>query len=306
MDPSMISVILPVYKNKKFIDDAIKSITYNDECSYEIIAVVRDEGDDIFNYLTNHYASNHFRIILQNGKGYANAINIGYRSARGKYIAFQDADDISLPGRFTRELDILEKDDSVELVFSRAKTIDHKGNILSEFGGLEVGGLIPKHHAFRELFIHRNFIPNPTVMMRKRHVINNVLFDESVDYCNDIFHHLLLAKDWNIFQLDEPLVCIRRFSGHLNATSKIDENLKSLLYIYQEVKNIGLKEGIISEQHYKLAIANLYLFIAFQYLQNKRYQNAIKCCIHSIINNHNPFTDISFRKNMILRALTYI
>lgn len=306
MEASIISIILPIYKNRAFIDEAIASIHGFNDYPYEVIAVVRDDGDGMYDYIKSNYESCRFRIVKQFDIGIANAVNAGLESARGKYIAFQDADDVSSIGRFEIEMEILENNPNVEMVFSKANTINELGRKVSTFGGINKGGVINQNQCFYELFVHGNFIPNPSVMMKRRHILDNRLFDEKIKFCNDYLHHLLLSMEWDIFQIDEPLVNIRRFTGHSNATSNLIENIYSLEYIIHTVGEIGQKKGLVNEVDSRIAKSNMYLFSAFHFIQQKQINKSLEYIFKSIQSMNSPFDDLNFRINKIFRVLSII
>lgn len=93
------SIIMPVYNKAPYIRDTISSILNQTYSSYEIIMIGGASTDDT-DIICQEYATENpetFRYITQSGKGVSTARNDGILSAKGKYIAFLDADDIWIP-----------------------------------------------------------------------------------------------------------------------------------------------------------------------------------------------------------------
>jgi hypothetical protein len=95
-----ISVILATYNSENTICNAVNSILTQTYQNFELI-VIDDSSTDNSIQLLNEY-KNHPKIKIVNlheNRGVYFARNIGLNLATGKYITFQDADDISLPHR---------------------------------------------------------------------------------------------------------------------------------------------------------------------------------------------------------------
>jgi glycosyltransferase involved in cell wall biosynthesis len=94
MENPLISIIIPVYKAEKYLDECISSIvgqTYN---NLEII-LIDDGSPDSSGAICDRWAEKDSRITvihIQNS-GAAAARNIGLRVATGDYIGFVDSDD---------------------------------------------------------------------------------------------------------------------------------------------------------------------------------------------------------------------
>ena len=107
----MISIIVPVYNAANYIEETIKTVvnqTYVDDCS-------RDGSTEVIRAAINHYeqegvAKGRIRLILkQQNEGAAKARNTGIREARGRYIAFLDADDLWYPDKLLKELAFMQQ-----------------------------------------------------------------------------------------------------------------------------------------------------------------------------------------------------
>lgn len=90
----LLSVIVPVYNAEKYIGRCIESILAQVKVNLELI-VVDDGSSDKSLKILDSYARNDHRVILvhkENG-GVSSARNAGLNVAKGKWVAFVDADD---------------------------------------------------------------------------------------------------------------------------------------------------------------------------------------------------------------------
>lgn len=135
--PPLVSVVMPVYNAEKYLSEAIESIIAQTYKRFELI-IIDDMSDDKSNSIIKTYKRRH-RTKIQlietkknlNGGGDMCA-NLGIESARGKYIARMDADDIAAPQRLEKQVAFLEKNKRVFLVGSSAHVINKRGTIVGE------------------------------------------------------------------------------------------------------------------------------------------------------------------------------
>lgn len=95
MNP-LISIIIPFYNSASFLEDAIISIV-SQSCDYEAIFIDDGSKDNGFKIVEKYIASNsRIKLIRQRNQGASRARANGVKVARGKWIAFLDADDLLL------------------------------------------------------------------------------------------------------------------------------------------------------------------------------------------------------------------
>lgn len=127
-----ISVVMAVYNGMPYLKAAVKSIlgqTYGD---FEFIIVDDASTDGSLKYLAS--LKDRRIKLLKNKKnmGLAKSLNIALRQAYGDFIARMDADDVSLPERFEKQIKFLEKNPEIDLCGTWAYLIDSKGNKIGE------------------------------------------------------------------------------------------------------------------------------------------------------------------------------
>ena len=90
----MVSIVIPVYNAEKYLKDTIENIKSQTYKNWELILVNDCSTDDSKNVAKLYLAKNIKWIDLKKNSGPAIARNIGIKEAKGRYIAFQDADDL--------------------------------------------------------------------------------------------------------------------------------------------------------------------------------------------------------------------
>lgn len=96
-----VSVVIPAYNPGPFINEAVDSVLAQD-IDLEVI-VVDDGGSEDLSRLASRV-----RLIRQSNGGVSVARNVGIAAATAPLIAFLDQDDVWLPGKLRRQLDILD------------------------------------------------------------------------------------------------------------------------------------------------------------------------------------------------------
>ena len=123
-----VSVVMPVHNGARFLREAIDSILGQTFKDFELL-VVDDGSTDRTAAILREVSARDSRVsvIRQERMGIPRARNRGIALARGAYVAAHDADDISLPERLAKQVDILDHHPEVAMVGSIAQWIDQRG-----------------------------------------------------------------------------------------------------------------------------------------------------------------------------------
>lgn len=127
-DYPLISVIVPVYKVEKYLDQCIRSITQQTYQNLEII-LVDDGSPDRTGQICDEYAARDSRVqvIHKPNGGVGAARNDGLDAATGQWVIFCDSDDYLEPDALEKALEAGERADAdvvfgdVDLVYGDRK-----------------------------------------------------------------------------------------------------------------------------------------------------------------------------------------
>ena len=108
-----VSVIMPVYNGEKFISQAIESILNQTFVDFEFI-IINDGSNDKTEKIIAKYKDKRIKYFkFTKNKGLVYSLNFCLKKSKGEFIARMDADDISMPDRFTKQVKFLDKNESV-------------------------------------------------------------------------------------------------------------------------------------------------------------------------------------------------
>lgn len=104
-----ISIIIPIHNEEKWIKATIDNIKEQTYKNYEII-LVNDASNDDSKSIIERYNEENIKIInLEKNQGAAIARNQGIKIATGRYICFQDADDLWDKYKLEKQLEFMRK-----------------------------------------------------------------------------------------------------------------------------------------------------------------------------------------------------
>jgi glycosyltransferase involved in cell wall biosynthesis len=123
-----VSVVTAVHDGAAHIRDAIQSILAQTFADFEYL-IIDDGSIDQTPAILREVAASDPRVtvLTQQQMGIPKTLNEGTTLARGKYIARQDGDDISLPQRLAKQVDFLERHPDHAAVGSFVHWIDARG-----------------------------------------------------------------------------------------------------------------------------------------------------------------------------------
>lgn len=122
----LVSVIVCVYNGQEFLGAALDSVFAQTHTRFELIAV--DDGStDGSAAVLSRYADSRLRVLHQENRGAAMALELGLEAARGEYVAFLDQDDLWEKDKLAVHVDWLRRRPAIDLTFSWFRYVDRAG-----------------------------------------------------------------------------------------------------------------------------------------------------------------------------------
>jgi glycosyltransferase involved in cell wall biosynthesis len=121
-----VSVVIPVYSAELFLEKAVESALIQEE-TVEILLVEDGSLDGSFDLCTSLEHEHESAMLVRHpdggNRGAGAARNLGIKSASSGFIAFLDADDLYLPGRFGTAREIFSEQPGVDGVYEATGTM---------------------------------------------------------------------------------------------------------------------------------------------------------------------------------------
>jgi len=130
MKDPVISVVMPVYNGEKYLKECIDSILKQTFTNFEFIIVNDGSTDKTEEIILAHKDNRIVYLKNETNLKIVKSLNKGISVSRGVYIARMDADDISLPSRFERQIQFMDANQNVDVCGSWAETIEKRSRIL--------------------------------------------------------------------------------------------------------------------------------------------------------------------------------
>lgn len=136
-EKDLVSVIMPIYNAEKYIEETLNSIFIQDYKGIEVV-LVDDCSKDSSAEIIARIRCSHPEIIYhlqEKNMGAGAARNKALELAKGQYVAFLDSDDIWLPGKISKQIELMRVTESpfsytaIEMMDGESKPIKGKRSI---------------------------------------------------------------------------------------------------------------------------------------------------------------------------------
>ena len=274
MNPQ-VSVIVPIYNTKQYMDRTIKSLlaqSYND---LEIV-LVDDGSTDGSDKKCDEYASVDKRIVCihQKNKGVSSARNHGLAFAKGEFITFVDSDDFVAPNYIAELLKEMIIDPEIDISIGLNSVLELDGS-LKEKKFLQATGYIKYADAMDHLFDETFF--GGWVLWGKlyrRRLFTGFLFNEELSIGEDLAANLLL------FSRARKIYCtgrsLYRYVMRLNsATHKFQFNkyVQFLDFLVGYIASVSKDDIMIATLLKKVFVIQFYEIILKRFFYLSLHEN---------------------------------
>lgn len=130
-----ISVIIPSYNRSIYIEEAVRSVLTQNYHPVQLIVVDDGSTDGSFKKLKDLAVAETFLLLTHPdrcNKGQSASINLGLRHVEGEYVAILDSDDMFAASKLEHQVEFLQQNPDVGMVYGQGHAIDADGNFLFE------------------------------------------------------------------------------------------------------------------------------------------------------------------------------
>ena len=215
-----VSVIMSVYEGERYLRQSVESILNQSFTDIEFLIIEDGSGDDTWDILTE-YASQDQRVVLvrnQENIGLTKSLNRGLAQATGKYVARQDADDVSFPGRLATQIEFLQKHDQVGLLGTAYHLVDEQGQTIETMHPPETDTEIRWQMLFHNAFCHTSVMFKRALLKEK-----SLSYDETLTSSQDYELWVRMLQQTSGANLQTPLVAWRRGEKAISNTRRDEQ-----------------------------------------------------------------------------------
>ena len=212
----LVSVVLPVYNGARFLREAIDSILAQSFPHFELI-MIDDGSTDESPLILREYEKNdsRVRVVVRENRGLATTLNDSINIACGTWVARMDQDDIALPHRFERQLEMLKKTGA-----------DIAGSWVQRFGTSDrrVVRLYHTDEAIKMEMLFGSPFAHPTVMMRTA-LVKQLRYDSAWEKAEDYdLWERAAEAGWKMTNVPEILLRYRVHESQISTITALRQH----------------------------------------------------------------------------------
>lgn len=267
----MLTIGLPFFNNEKTLADAIKSILIQTYQDWELILV--DDGSTDNSYtIANRFAQNNSRIKLVSdgkNKGLVTRLNQIIDLAQGDYIARMDSDDMMMPDKLARQMEVLTADKNIDVIDTAAYIINEKGEPTGMRGMTDLKSW-DKKKTFKEVLLFHPTVVAKTSWYRQHKYNENFVRSEDFELWCRTFDNTVFARVY------EPLFIYREGRVNVKNYSRSNKSYRKILRTHSKGVLSPVERGVeLIKSHCKTKLYHSFSFFNMQHLLTTKRNAAI-------------------------------
>lgn len=248
---SPVSILINNYNYGRFLGDAIRSALAQSYAHTEIIVV--DDGSTDNSLEIARSFGNQVRLIAKENGGQASAFNAGFAASRGEIICLLDADDVFLPGKVERVVEVFAQNPDAGWCFENLKLFRDSENKSWPRDRRFAAGKVDARAAMRKGVFPRDMESASSGLSFRRELLGRILpmpHAQSILLCDDYIKTACYALAAGV-ALDEELSLQRMHGSNLYTNEGTRDRrttgaMSLLMGVYlqrrfRECRNAGMK-----------------------------------------------------------------
>jgi len=251
MNKQKASVIIPYYKKKNTIKQAVNSVILQTYKNLELIMIYDDEDKSDLKFLNDlKKLDKRIRIIVnKKNLGAGQSRNVGIFKSKGKYICFLDADDIWKKNKLLFQINFMISRNS-DISHTSYEIKDYKNNIIGLRRARDFNN-------FKELLPSCD-IGLSTVVVKKKIFNKGIMFPSLKTKEDFVLWLNILKKNIKIFGIDKNLATWNMTKNSLSSSSI--QKVKDAFVLYFKYMNFNFIKAVYFTLILSLNFVTKYLF----------------------------------------------
>ncbi len=230
----MVSVVVPVYHAEKYIEETMDCVRAQTYLNWEMLLVVDGPEDPTVEVIQKYLektGENRIRLFIQDkNQGAALARNRGVAEAKGRYIAYLDADDLWMPDKLEKEVNFMKQKDAA-FAFTGYEFADENGK------GTGKVVKVPEKLTYKEA-LKNTTIFTTTVMFDTEKIDKAMLKMPNMRSEDTALWWRILREGYTAYGLNENLVLYRRPAVSLSSNKIVA--IKRIWNLYRQAEKLSV------------------------------------------------------------------
>ncbi|MFE4710163.1 glycosyltransferase family 2 protein [Paenibacillus sp. NPDC056722] len=235
-----ISVIMPVYNNAIYLQEAVNSILLQTLSDLELIIIDDGSTDGSAGIIHEIKDTRVKKIFHAENMGIVTSLNQGLDLAQGEYIARIDSDDIAALNRLEVQAYFMDQNPSIDIC-GTGYTTNYLGPVK----------LNPMYHEEIKVWLLFNCcILHPSVMMRSRSIDRlGIRYDHNYPHAEDYELWNRLSSSAQLANIPHNLMYYRPHAGQISNTQRAIQDITARRIRERQLSQLGIQ---LSDEEYAI------------------------------------------------------
>lgn len=223
MKRPIITIVTPSYNQGKYIERTIKSVLAQKITDLEYLIFDGGSTDNTVDILRSFEDS--IQWISERDSGQADAVNRGFKKARGEIIGWLNSDDIYYTNTLHDVIDLFNSNSDIDIVYGMADHIDEQDNFIETYYAREWS-----YEQLKSVC----YICQPAVFFRRSVIDEFGLLNDKLRYCMDYEFWLRIGKHKSFYYLQKKLAGSRLYPETKTLGSRVAVHKEILSMLKQQ------------------------------------------------------------------------
>jgi glycosyltransferase involved in cell wall biosynthesis len=278
MEDPKVSVLIPSYNQERVIEQTVLSALMQDYDNLEVIVsddASLDRTPQLLRELQAQYPERLKIFLHQTNLGVTRNHTRGLLECRGDFVAFQDGDDLFLPGKIKKQVQFMREHPECAICSHDVDVFDSESGKTLYLWSQRFG---QREGRIRELVRYGNYLSSVSVMVRKSD-LPEYGYDDRIRIGSDwlLWLEVLARGKGRICYLDEVLARYRRHAGNLTNVSgwKYEDQLITLALVDTKWPSLLFPA--------RLRRSEIQFMVGMSAFSQKRFKDASKYFLESFV-----------------------